>query len=190
MTARQRGVFGVALVLALTLGAVSAAWGSTGGMRVEPFAADGSLAAGWSTTVKVPGSCFAGAISTQRSDAFRCFAGTSTIVDPCFSSPAAKTVVLCVLAPASREAIEIRLTKPLPAASHGAGRVWAVALANGGRCNVSTGANGVSHGRVVGWYCTNGALAEQLHPAKTWWAWWQRKGGSKWKRVKIRTVYR
>jgi hypothetical protein len=190
MTARPRGVFRVAMVLALTLGAVPSAWGSTGGIRVEPFAADGSLAAGWSTTAKVSGSCFTGAIATQRSDAFRCFAGASTLVDPCFSSPAGKAEVLCVLAPWSRAAIEIRLTKPLPAAGHGPGRVWAVELANGGRCNVSTGANGVSHGRVVGWYCTNGALAEQLHPAATWWSWWQRKGGGQWKRVKIRTVYR
>ena len=190
MNARPRGVVRAAIVLALLLGAVPSAWASTRGVRVEPFAADGSLAAGWKTTAKVSGSCFAAAISTQRSDAFRCFAGTSTIVDPCFSSPAANAEVLCVLAPGSRDAIEIRLTKPLPAAGHGPGRVWAVELANGGRCNVSTGANGVSHGRVVGWYCTNGALAEQLHPAATWWAWWQRKGGGQWKRVKIRTVYR
>ena len=122
MKARPRGGFRAAIVLALLLGAVPSAWGSTRGVRVEPFAADGSLAAGWKTTAKISGSCFAGAISTQRSDAFRCFAGTSTIVDPCFSSPAGKAEVLCVLAPGSRDAIDIRLTKPLPAAGHGPGQ--------------------------------------------------------------------
>ena len=62
MNARPRGMVRVAIVLALLLGAVPSAWASTRGVRVEPFAADGSLAAGWKTTAKVSGSCFAAAI--------------------------------------------------------------------------------------------------------------------------------
>jgi hypothetical protein len=173
-----------AIVVALVLATAPAALSATGGQKVDPFAD------GWTITSTVSGSCFTGSISTQRPDAFRCFAGANSLVDPCFSSPAASGEVLCVPEPWSRKAIEIRLTKPLPQIGHGPARVWAVELANGGRCNVSTGANSVSHGRVVGWYCTNGVLAQRLHPGATWWAWWQPKSGGQWKRVTIRTAYR
>ena len=41
----ERQSFRAAIVLALLLGVVPSAWGSTRGVHVEPFAADGSLAA-------------------------------------------------------------------------------------------------------------------------------------------------
>jgi hypothetical protein len=183
---RKAGVLAIALALATTSVAVAA----TGGERIEPFAADGSTAAGWSVTSGTQGSCFAGSIATRRADAYRCFSGANQIGDPCFVSPVARDLVMCVPRPWARRAIRIHLTKPLPSPGSGTANAWAVDLANGGHCSLSTGANSISRGRVVGWYCTNGALAQRLHPAATWWAWYQARNDAAWRRVAIATVYR
>jgi hypothetical protein len=180
----------VVLAVALALAASSVALAGTGGQRVEPFAADGSAAAGWTFGASTTGSCFAGSIATRRADAYRCFAETNQIGDPCFASPVSRSVVACVPRPWTRRALRVRLTKPLPAPGSGGANVWAVDLARGGHCTVSTGANGVSRGRDVGWYCTHGELAQRLHPAATWWDWWQAGDGAAWQRVPIAAVYR
>jgi hypothetical protein len=67
--------------------------------------------------------------------------------------------------------------------------VWAVVLANGGRCT-STEAVDRSFGHAIGWTCTNGDLAQGLHSGKTWWALWQPSNGAQWKHIAIRTLFR
>jgi hypothetical protein len=175
----MRGAIGVALLLALPSTAASA----THRQKVDPFAA------GWKVAAKASGYCDSAANTTTRSDAFRCYRGSYQIIDPCFSPPSASGQVLCVDAPWNHKAIELQLTKPLPAAGPGSEPIWAVALANGDRCTITPESTDTSHGRVIAWACTNGELAEGLHSGRTWWAMWQPSNGAPWKHVAIRTLY-
>jgi hypothetical protein len=177
---RMIGAFAVALLLVTAPTAIS----STHRQKVDPFAA------GWTVAAKASGYCDSTAESTKRSDAFRCYRGSYRIIDPCFSSPSASGAVRCVEEPWTRKAIEVQLTKPLPASAPGGEQVWAVALANGERCAIWPENTEKSFGHVIGWTCTNGELAQGLHSGKTWWALWQPSNGAPWTHVSIRTLYR
>lgn len=179
----SRWVIG-AFALSLLLGTAPAAVSSTHHQRVDPFAS------GWTVAAKDSGYCESAATSTQRSDAFRCYRGSYQIIDPCFSSPGTSGVVRCVEQPWTSRAVEVQLTKPLPASSPGSEQIWAVALANGERCVIWPEDTERSFGHVIGWTCTNGEVAQGLHSGKTWWALWQPSNGAPWKHVSIRTLYR
>jgi hypothetical protein len=188
---RTRGVRAVgrnlrwagAIVAVLALVTAPAAWASTHDQRVDPFAA------GWTATGNDTGYCSTGAESTKRSDAYRCFRGSYAIEDPCFAAPGNTGTVRCPYAPWSRKTFEVQLTKPLPVLAQGPAMVWAVVLANGGRCT-STEALDKSFGHAIAWTCTNGELAQGLHSEKTWWALWQPSNGAPWKHISIRTLFR
>lgn len=173
-------------MFALGLGLVTTptATSATHLQKVDPFAA------GWTVSGSDSGYCDAAATTTTRSDAFRCYKGSYDIFDPCFSSPAAGGDVRCVAAPWSRKSIEVHLTKALPTSNPGSEQVWAVALANGGRCVIDPQSTDTSHGHVIAWGCTNGDLARGLHSGVTWWALWQPSNGARWTHVSIRTLYR
>jgi hypothetical protein len=183
MDVRRTGSWAGAMLAVLALLTAPAAWSATHEQRVDPFAA------GWTTTGHDTGYCTAGAESTHRSDAYRCFRGSYSIEDPCFASPTDPGKVRCPYAPWNRKAFEVQLTKPLPVLPQGPALVWAVVLANGGRCT-SIDAVDTSFGHVIGWTCTNGDLAQGLHSGRTWWALWQPSNGAPFKHVAIRTLLR
>ena len=183
--ATRRGVISAVVVgIGIVLATAPTTMSATHRQKVDPFAA------GWTVTGKDSGYCQSSAVSTKRSDAFRCFYGSFQIYDPCFSSAAVGGVVRCVVAPWSRKAFEVQMTKPLPAAGAGLESIWGVALANGGRCSITPESTDTSHAHVIGWTCTNGDLAQGLHSGTTWWALWQPSSGVPWKHVSIRTLYR
>jgi hypothetical protein len=173
-----------AIVGALVLATAPTAASATHRQKIDPFAP------GWTVAAHASGYCESAATLTKRSDAFRCYRGSYQIMDPCFSSPSASGNVLCVAAPWSRKAVEVQLTKPLPATGQGSEPVWAVALANGDHCSITPDTTDTSYGHVIGWVCTNGELAQGLHSGKSWWALWQPSSGARWKHVSIRTLYR
>jgi len=63
-------------------------------------------------TTKQSGYCVSGSAATDRVDAYRCLVKNG-IIDPCFASALAPTVVVCPY-PTLKAGWEIRLTKPLP----------------------------------------------------------------------------
>jgi hypothetical protein len=91
------------------------------------------------------GSCFSGAQSVNRDDAWRCISGNA-LFDPCFSSTQAKGIVLCPSTPFSSSMVEIKLTKRLPTgmADKGtpssSGLPWAIKTTTGLKCVMDTGA--------------------------------------------------
>jgi hypothetical protein len=107
------------------------------------------------------GSCFVGALTTNRNDAWRCLIG-NFIYDPCFSSAQAPGIVICPDATLHR-GIEIQLTKGLPRhfgnkrppSVHG--QPWKIELAGGRHCIFLTGATGAVHGVRLNYACDRGA---------------------------------
>lgn len=96
----------------------------------------------------LPSDCQAGAISTQRPDAWRC--GTA---DPCFApTPFSAREVACATNPAANEVVLLTLSRPLPgpeqcsAMANSCPRAldldstpWVLELANGATCRTFTG---------------------------------------------------
>src|SRR4051794_16795572 len=174
-----------AALLAPAAGAAPA--GGTVRETVHPFAG-GRLSTLWSIASAARGSCWTGSLAVPRPDAYRCFVGSNGIADPCFASPAQHAWVVCIQRPATRRVLRLNLSQPLPPngsnVTHGARLPWAVRLTQAVDCRISTGANGVLHGRVALYACTDGgSLAAQVHQAAPrWWAWYLPHGGQRWLR--------
>jgi hypothetical protein len=123
----------------------------------EAFTSSGVPAIHVKSTVR--GSCNGGSSATDRADAWRCFAG-NFVYDPCFSSSAAKGIVLCPIAPWSAAGVEIKLTARLVNANKGkpstSGEPWALETTSGSKCEMATGATAVIGPRRANYYCGKG----------------------------------
>jgi hypothetical protein len=105
------------------------------------------------------GECFSGSLADSRRDAWRCEIG-SQISDPCFSSPAVASWVLCPEdgTPFGTTVVRLALSKSLPKSlgnkgSPGQGNPWTVRLASGKVCTFLTGATFAYHGDRVNYGC-------------------------------------
>jgi hypothetical protein len=81
------------------------------------------------------------------------------IFDPCFNSPKAQGVVLCVVSPWSKSGVEIVLTKRLPKPYGGRpstmGPPWAIQTFTGLRCGFVTGATTAIGDRRANYGCNS-----------------------------------
>jgi len=110
-------------------------------------------------TKTVHGSCNGGSAAIDRNDAWRCFFG-NYVADPCFSSSAAKGIVLCPTAAWSSSGTEIKLTRPLADGDTGkpsiSGQPWAVETTSGTKCQIDTGATSVVDHQRANYFCQKG----------------------------------
>jgi hypothetical protein len=161
-----------ALLVAGALGAFALPAGATAGPApvITVFHAFTSAGEPALAVTAARGYCWTGSIAADRRDAWRCFVGND-IHDPCFSSAAARGIVLCP-DPQLTQATEIRLTKPLPEAmaDHAAPSVhshpWLIELGAsrvagtaGARCEIVTGTTSQLGGVPERYFCTGRALA-------------------------------
>lgn len=108
------------------------------------------------TARTVSGSCFSGAISIDRKDAWRCISGNA-LYDPCFSTPLNPSVVAC---PDSglRRGVKMLLTKKLPRkfADHGSPTLkdqpWNIQTASYRHYVYSSGASSVLDGERANYF--------------------------------------
>jgi hypothetical protein len=137
---------------------------SDGPTRVQLFMpwSSGALARGFTVKKNGAGSCWTHSLSTDRSDAWRCFLGND-ILDPCFSESPRSGQVACAEEPFSKTVVILRLTKPLPADENPTtkwlqpkGEPWALRLANGDTCYFATGATDVVGGERMNYECYGG----------------------------------
>lgn len=130
----------------------------TGVVIFSPWA-HGQVRAGFTVASHAKGSCFTNALTTNRSDAWRCFIGND-IYDPCFSGVAHAGVVACADDPFSRRVILLTLQKALPNGESPTtqmlqpkGEPWGLRLTNGETCNFATGATDVAQGMRMNYEC-------------------------------------
>jgi hypothetical protein len=100
------------------------------------------------------GHCFVSSITVPDRSAYRCFAGNE-ILDPCFAASAsAPTVVDCYADPWTA-AVQLRLTAELPAPGPPLkiAQPWALQLADGTRCVVTTGTTPLLRGVPMRYQC-------------------------------------
>jgi hypothetical protein len=104
------------------------------------------------------GSCWSDSLAAGRDDAWRCMSG-NYIFDPCFSSPKAQGVVLCVVSPWNRSGVEIVLTKRLPNPYAGrpstTGLPWAIQTFTGLKCELATGSTTAVGSRRANYGCNS-----------------------------------
>ena len=103
------------------------------------------------------GSCWTNSLAVSSSYAWRCMVGDS-ISDPCFEIPSQPDRLVCEPDPLTDDpGFALQLTEPLPLAEEslgGAGGPWLLALADGSRCGIATGATGAIDGERIGYLCT------------------------------------
>ena len=120
------------------------------------------------------GSCFTGALTIRRSDAWRCMTA-NTIEDPCFSSAAAPGEVVCPN-PDLRAGVEIRLTRSLPRRFADRGRPstrdqpWDIELTTGQHCSFLSGATTLVGGHRLNYGCARslGLWGSPLRSSEPW----------------------
>jgi len=174
-----RWVLAVLGVLSLTLGLAAPAQAASAPRATKvstykPWSENGTLKVrrGYRVVKTVRGKCWTGSgAAYTREDAWRCMVG-NTIHDPCFVDMSAGdpgNPVLCPTGPGSKRVIRIRQAGlPLEYMnSPGPRRVWALALANGVRCEVPTGAT--DGPRDLRYLCTGGRFAARLNHAHRAW---------------------
>ncbi len=150
-----------ALITALlaTGAATAVAAGSTQTHITNPFTSSGKPAVKVSHTYV--GACFAGSIPAPRRRAWRCISSGSQIVDPCFSSPKAKGIVLCAVEGPWAPFIRLNLTKPLkpgqgnqkPAST--TGWPWALKTTTGLKCLFNYNMQMKRNGRFQTYICNH-----------------------------------
>jgi hypothetical protein len=107
------------------------------------------------------GSCWEGAITTPRRDAWRCISG-NYIYDPCFSSLRTPRIALCVTEPWRDRGVRLQLTRSLPSSLANRGplsirsRPWALELQDGTRCIFDSGASRVLQRLRANYFCRRG----------------------------------
>jgi hypothetical protein len=153
---------GLGLLIAALIAVASVSVALAGATRTqthiyEAFTSAGSPAIHVTKTVR--GFCNGGSSAIDRDDAWRCFFG-NFVVDPCFSSSAAKGVVLCPTDAWSSSGVEIKLTKALLYGDKGkpstSGQPWAVETTSGAKCEIDTGATSVVDHRRANYFCQKG----------------------------------
>ncbi len=110
------------------------------------------------TAQQASGSCFTSSIAATRPDAFRCMAG-NVIFDPCFTTPATMSAVICVRNPLDPSTFTtLNLTQPLPAPESTPAQThpWFLQLADQTICNFFTGATGLVNGERLTYGCSDG----------------------------------
>jgi hypothetical protein len=149
----------VAIGLAAALVAAAAASSAAAPTRLERWTAfrGGKVAAEVHVLVRGRGSCAGGSRADPRADAWRCSLGTEAL-DPCFAGPPG--VVVCPYGtPDSRDAAEVRLTRPLPRnRANPPGDPtrrppWAIVTATGLYCYRLTGMSAEVAGRAITYTC-------------------------------------
>jgi len=146
-------------VAVLAAGPALASAKRTRAVVYEAFASSGKPAHRVQRTLR--GSCYVGAQSVNRDDAWRCTSGNE-LFDPCFSSAQAKGVVLCPSTPLSGSVTEIKLTKGLPTAMADKGKPstsgvpWALETTTGLKCVIDTGATNAIGRTRANYGCTKG----------------------------------
>jgi hypothetical protein len=169
---------------------------STAGTRqivYAPWNSNGTLAPWVKVGQRLKGSCWTGSIASPSPLAWRCMS-SNYIQDPCVSATdAANTSKVVCFATPWQSATLLTLTKKLPLAygnKGGKGLTWALALANGDRCVVGTGANSILHGVIMDYYCTSGALGGGLSTkAAEWTIQYKKKGTTTLKLTDVTTAW-
>jgi hypothetical protein len=104
------------------------------------------------------GTCWTASIAAPGAHAYRCIS-QNAILDPCFAppEPAATPQVACLATPWSAAEV-LQVNRPLPPTTQPQrpARPWAIELAHGVRCVVSTGTVPQIRGTDLGYHCTNG----------------------------------
>ncbi|MGH2388745.1 MAG: hypothetical protein ACRDIE_11125 [Chloroflexota bacterium] len=120
----------------------------------------------------VAGNCGMGeSLALNRSDAWRCIVGNE-IYDPCFSTSAHATWVICDASPKKPVGIKVTLPKPLP--THGKAKdkqPWMLTLGDGVTCGFVTGGTfGIGNQRAnYGCTKTDWIIGSPV-PGKVWYA--------------------
>jgi hypothetical protein len=122
----------------------------------EAFDSSGAPAAG--VAAHRSGSCWTSSITVSDRGAYRCLAGNQ-ILDPCFASSASRSTrtVECYANPWG-QAVQLALKTDLPApgAPLKISQPWAIELAGGNRCVVTTGTAPLVHGVAMRYHCDTG----------------------------------
>ena len=111
------------------------------------------------------GTCSTGSLIDARADAWRCRSGDG-VHDPCFS--AAASVICPDGTPDSHDALQLRLTRPLPhAKANHAGDLtrtapWVIVTAAGAYCYRLAGTGAVLAGKPTSYQCAGAALLAGL----------------------------
>jgi hypothetical protein len=146
----------VAVAVAIATPAAVAA-STTTAVVYRPFAPDGASRLTGPTKT---GHCWTSSETTPRRDAWRCMTG-NYIYDPCFSSPRARSLVLCPLEPWRNRGIKLHLTRALPTSlgNHGpvsvSNQPWALELYDGRKCVLAGGASSVVEGHRLNYFCAH-----------------------------------
>jgi hypothetical protein len=159
--------------MALVAGRVSAQGGNAGALTIVPATKVIAFHPAGSSNLSVKGNCDMGeSAALDRADAWRCAAG-NIIYDPCFSSKAHATSVICDASPLKPVGITLKLSKPLPthAAAHG-NQAWFIKLGDGTNCSFLTGATGAVSEQRLNYGCTNQnyILGSPEQQGKLWFA--------------------
>lgn len=106
------------------------------------------------------GSCFTSSITVASRSAFRCVAG-NRLLDPCFVVPGSSRRTVDCYADPWHGAVRLALTKtvPKPGAPLKITDPWALQLAGGTRCVVTTGTSRLLHGVAMRYQCGGGSTA-------------------------------
>lgn len=182
------------VVVVLLLGAgLAGAFGRISWQRNRPTDVRIYDPAGAIATEERDGSCFAGSVAAERSDAWRCAIGNG-IHDPCFETVAGMNEVVCADGPWGKSAFKLNLTEPLPVAygnhdSGTVGRPWALELVGGARCVALTGTVEIVGGITLEYGCTSGDAGGGLDRHRKQWRVLVRSGKTSLERVAVRTAW-
>lgn len=149
--------FWPALTLSAAVLAIASAATATHVIVVNPLAASGTLAPGFTKTGTVSGKCWTRSLASTRANAWRCMAGNQ-IHDPCF---VASGNAACVTDARKRQVVMMTLTQPLPkeAIPKMVAQPWMIELSNGDVCNYATGLTSVTNGMRWNYACNSGGWA-------------------------------
>jgi hypothetical protein len=139
-----------------------------------PFGSDGTPTVPISRTVT--GECFAGSLSSGRSDAWRCTI-TNELQDPCFAAGHVARYVLCPEGgPWSGKVMRLNLPHGLPAGQNNSEPppttepAWAVELSDGARCRLLTGTGNIVADLRENYDCTDSMVlyGDANHATQPW----------------------
>lgn len=109
-------------------------------------------------TIDTPADCWVSSLAAPRANAWRCMV-VNTIYDPCFSTSAQASYVICDANPAGdTRGLKATLAHPLPVSTPSKDtQAWMLRLADGPVCGFLTGTSGIINGERINYGCTDGA---------------------------------
>lgn len=125
-------------------------------VRLDPYAAEGSVAPGYRVAKTAPGEAACDIRSYRAQDTYQCSGESSGSYQTCWVTPAeAEDEALCLTSPYSRRATRLRLAEP-PSEPPLRGRFapWGMTLLSGKRCTLIGGATTVIRGRRLNYGCS------------------------------------